>query len=179
MRRRCYEDRSAWNVRELARLGEGEIGAPAWLGERVTRRFVLGKKLEQVDPLVKKRRKSVASRRAGARRGTSATLPPGELSGLLDDVKATVLALLASLQAKEADLRKRLQVVDASAGVKTGLSDIRLFRHWADRTLRTVELLERGQQQGDLQTLLADLGEFADILHAHDAEQPPQPIEPQ
>ncbi len=128
----------------------------------------------------KNRRKPSASRRTGPPRTTSrVTLPPGELSGLLDDVKATVLALLASLQAKEAHLRKRLQTGEASAGVKTGLSDIRLFRHWADRTLRTVELLERGQQQGDLRALLADLGEFADILHAHDAEQPAQPIETQ
>ena len=106
-------------------------------------------------------------------------LPPGELTGLLDEVKATVLALLASLQAKEAHLRKRLRSTDATAGVKTGLSDIRLFRHWADRTLRTVQLLERGQQQGDLRALVAELGEFADILHAHDAEQPEQPVETQ
>ena len=101
-------------------------------------------------------------------------LPPGELTGLLDDVKATVIALLASLQVKEADLRKQMES-DPTAGVKTGLSDIRLFRHWADRTLRTVQLLERGQQQGDLHALVTELGEFADILHAHDAEQPDQP----
>ena len=109
-----------------------------------------------------------------ATRKVAAVLPPGELSGLLDDVKATILALLASLQDKEMHLRRRLRT-DATAGVKTGLSDIRLFRHWADRTLRTVQLLERGQQQGDLRTLVAELGEFADILHAHDAEQPDQP----
>jgi len=121
-------------------------------------------------------RRANAAKRAPGRSAAPPALPPGELTGLLDDVKATILALLASLQAKEAHLRKRLRT-DATAGVKTGLSDIRLFRHWADRTLRTVELLERGQQQGDLRTLVAELGEFADILHAHDAEQPPQPVE--
>ena len=105
--------------------------------------------------------------------GTEA-LPVGALAGLLDDVRATVLALLASLQAKEADLRRRLRT-GATAGVRTGLSDIRLFRHWADRTLRTIELLERGQQQGDLRMLRAELSEFADIVHAHDAEQSEQP----
>lgn len=101
-------------------------------------------------------------------------LPVGELAGLLDDVRATIIALLASLQAKEADLRRQLRT-GATAGVRTGLSDIRLFRHWADRTLRTIELLERGQQQGDLRALLAELSEFADILHAHDAEQGEHP----
>lgn len=105
------------------------------------------------------------------------TLPVGELAGLLDDVRATVIALLASLQAKEADLRRRLRT-GATAGVRTGLSDIRLFRHWADRTLRTIGLLERGHHRGDLRALLAELSEFTDIVHAHDAEQVEQlPLE--
>jgi hypothetical protein len=97
------------------------------------------------------------------------SLPPPELDGLLDDVKATVLALLASLQDKEFRLRQRLPN-GATRGVKTGLSDIRLLRHWAERTLRTLEVLERGRREGELGTLVAELGEFRDILHAHDAE---------
>ena len=80
-----------------------------------------------------------------------------------------MLALLASLQEKERNLRKQLRSA-ATPGVKTGLSDIRLLRHWADRTLRTIEVLERGQQRGDLRALLAELAEFGDIVHAHDAE---------
>ena len=95
--------------------------------------------------------------------------PPPELVGLLDNVKATVIALLASLQEKERGLRNQLKTA-ATPGVKTGLSDIRLLRHWADRTLRTIGVLERGRQDGDLRTLLAELSEFSDIVHAHDAE---------
>jgi hypothetical protein len=98
---------------------------------------------------------------------------PSELTGLLDNVKATVIVLLASLQEKERALRSRLRD-GGTAGVKTGLSDIRLLRHWADRTLRTIGMLERGQQSGDLRTLLAELSEFSDIVHAHDAEQDEQ-----
>ena len=97
-------------------------------------------------------------------------LPEVELVGLLDNVKATVIALLASLQAKERGLRKRSQT-DVTPGVKTGLSDIRLLRRWADRTLRTIQVLEHGNQDG-LRPLLEELGEFSDIVHAHDAEQP-------
>jgi hypothetical protein len=122
------------------------------------------------------KRRSQPSRATKRPTAALATLPPGELGGLLDDVKATIIALLASLQAKEADLRKRLRT-GATAGVRTGLSDIRLFRHWADRTLRTVMVLERGQQQGDLRKLVAELGEFSDLLHAHDAEQADEPLE--
>ncbi len=109
-------------------------------------------------------------RRVAASSAAPATtpLPPPELIGLLDGVKATVIALLASLQQKEHDLRLR---GGAIPGIRTGLSDIRLLRHWADRTLRTVEVLERGQRQGDLRRLVAELGEFSDIVHAHDAEQ--------
>ena len=54
--------------------------------------------------------------------------------------------------------------------MRTGLSDIRLLRHWATRTLRTLEVLELGHHQGDLRRLVAELGEFSDIVHAHDAE---------
>jgi hypothetical protein len=96
------------------------------------------------------------------------SLPPRELTGLLDDVKATVITLLASLQEKERGLRQRLRD-SATPGVKTGLSDIRLLRHWANRTLRTIGVLEQGQP-GELRTLLEDLTEFRDIVHAHDAE---------
>ena len=95
-------------------------------------------------------------------------LPADELAGLLDGVKATVLALLASLQEKERNLRRRLRF-ESTPGVRTGLSDIRLLRRWADRTLRTIALLERGRQRGDLHTLLAELAEFSDIVHVHDA----------
>jgi len=96
-------------------------------------------------------------------------MPPSELTGLLDSVKATVIALLASLQEKERGLRQQLGTA-ATPGVKTGLSDIRLLRRWADRTLQTIGVLERGQQDGDLRTLLAELDEFSEIVHAHDAE---------
>ena len=99
-------------------------------------------------------------------------LPPSELAGLLDGVKATVLALLASLQEKERNLRRRLRSAP-TPGVRTGLSDIRLLRRWAARTLRTIALLERGQQHGDLRVLLAELGEFSDIVHVHDADVTP------
>jgi hypothetical protein len=101
-----------------------------------------------------------------------AASPPTELAGILDNVKATVITLLASLQEKERGLRRKLRA-GATPGVRTGLSDIRLLRHWADRTLRTIEVLERGQQAGELRTLLAELSEFSDIVHAHDAESPP------
>lgn len=123
---------------------------------------------------MKRRRKdTTAGKRRRANDSASEpanALPSAELTGLLDNVKATVIALLASLRQKEYDLRERLRS-DATPGVRTGLSDIRLLRHWADRTLRTVEVLERGQHQGDLRQLVAELGEFSDIVHAHDAEQ--------
>jgi len=99
----------------------------------------------------------------------AAPLPPPELTGLLDDVKATVITLLASLQEKERGLRQQLRSA-ATPGVKTGLSDIRLLRRWADRTLQTIGVLERGRQDGDLRMLLAELAEFSEIVHAHDAE---------
>jgi len=88
---------------------------------------------------------------------------------LLDSVKATVIALLASLREKERGLRQQLGT-GATPGVRTGLSDIRLLRRWADRTLQTISVLERGQQDGDLRTLLSELAEFSEIGHAHDAE---------
>jgi len=96
-------------------------------------------------------------------------LPPGELAEILDGVKATVLALLASLQEKERNLRRHLRS-EATRGVRSGLSDIRLLRRWADRTLHTIALLEHGRERGDLQALLAELGEFSDIVHVHDAD---------
>ena len=96
-------------------------------------------------------------------------MPPSELTGLLDTVKATVIALMASLQEKERGLRQQLGT-GATPGVRTGLSDIRLLRRWADRTLQTISVLERGQQDGDLRTLLSELAEFSEIVHAHDAE---------
>lgn len=98
-----------------------------------------------------------------------APLPPKELAGILDDVKATVITLLASLQEKERGLRQQLRE-GPTPGVRTGLSDIRLLRHWANRTLKTIGVLERGHQAGELRTLLEDLSEFGDIVHAHDAE---------
>jgi hypothetical protein len=107
--------------------------------------------------------------RSAANSPDARALPPGELAGLLDGVKATVLALLASLQEKERNLRRRLRS-EATPGVRTGLSDIRLLRRWADRTLRTIALLEHGQERGDLDALLAELTEFSDILHVHDAD---------
>lgn len=114
-------------------------------------------------------KRSSPRRRHAGDAAAAAALPPPELDGLLDDVKATVLVLLASLQDKELHLRQRL-AERATPGVKTGLSDIRLLRHWAERTLRTLEVLERGRREGELGTLVAELGEFRDILHAHDAE---------
>jgi hypothetical protein len=129
--------------------------------------------VEPESPNLKSREKS--SRRQSRRHPPNvsskriAPAPPTELAGLLDNVKATVIALLASLQEKERGLRNQLKTA-ATPGVKTGLSDIRLLRHWADRTLRTIGVLERGRQDGDLRTLLAELSEFSDIVHAHDAE---------
>ena len=116
-------------------------------------------------------------RRAGKRRITlgrdcrlhSPRIRDGVLRGLLDTVKATVIALMASLQEKERGLRQQLGA-GATPGVRTGLSDIRLLRRWADRTLQTISVLERGQQDGDLRTLLSELAEFSEIVHAHDAE---------
>jgi len=120
---------------------------------------------------MKSPRKGAAVRkREGSGAGVAASLPSPELAALLDNVKATVIALLASLRDKERDLRERLRG-GATPGMRTGLSDIRLLRHWAERTLRTVEVLEHGQRRGDLRTLVAELGEFGDILHAHDAER--------
>jgi hypothetical protein len=133
--------------------------------------------VEPESAAVKSRKSARPRKRPAAERPVaSATLPAGELTGLLDDVKATVLALMASLAAKETDLRRQLGS-RPTAGVRTGLSDIRLLRHWADRTLRTVQLLDRGHQQGGLRALLAELDEFGDIIHAHDAEQADEPGE--
>lgn len=112
-------------------------------------------------------------RRRGAAAAADEAPPPTELAGILDNVKATVITLLASLQEKERGLHQQLRA-RPTPGVKTGLSDIRLLRRWANRTLRTIEVLDRGQQEGDLRRLLADLSEFGDIVHAHDAESGPE-----
>ena len=93
---------------------------------------------------------------------TSPSAPSAELGRLLDEVKATVLALLASLQDKERSLRD--QTSDPpSRGVTRGLSDIRALRRWADKTLHTIEILEKGQN-GELHALLEELGEFGEIV---------------
>lgn len=93
---------------------------------------------------------------------TTESVAAAELAGLLDEVKATVLALLASLQDKERSFRDR----DSKAvppGVTRGLSDIQALRRWADRTLQTIEVLEKGSS-GELHALLDELGEFREIL---------------
>ena len=115
----------------------------------------------------------VGKRRRGLAAAADEAPPATELAGILDNVKATVITLLASLQEKEQSLHRLLRT-RPTPGMKTGLSDIRLLRHWANRTLRTIEVLERGQQGGDLRRLLADLSEFGDIVHAHDAESGPE-----
>jgi hypothetical protein len=85
-----------------------------------------------------------------------------ELAGILDDVKATAIALLATLQDKERALREKER--DAPLpGVERGLSDIAILRRWADRTLHTIEVLEKGRS-GDLQTLLEELGQFRELV---------------
>ena len=119
----------------------------------------------------RRRPEASLAKRDAAPPAAPAPLPAAELAGLLDNVKATIIALLASLGDKERGLRRRPRS-ESTPGVKTGLSDIRLLRHWADRTLRTIQVLERGNQD-DLRPLLQELGEFSDIVHAHDAEQPP------
>ncbi len=118
------------------------------------------------DPRVNRTRKGP---RPATTKRAPVKLPPSELGSLLDGVRATVLTLLASLQQKELHLRESLRALP-TPGARTGLSDIRLLRHWANRTLRTLEVLERGHHGGDLRALVAELEEFSDIVHAHDAE---------
>src|SRR5687767_6950686 len=84
--------------------------------------------------------------RRGARAATTASQPPptpptvADAEGFvdaLDEVRATVIALLASLRAKEAVLRER-GGANPAPGVLAGLNDIGALRVWADRTLRTL-----------------------------------------
>lgn len=98
-------------------------------------------------------------------RRRSAPLPES-LAGVLDQVRATVLALLASLQMKERDLR-HLEATDPEGGARAGLSDIRALRSWADRTLQTLDVLGRGRRS-ELDVLLNELEEFQQILDAHE-----------
>lgn len=90
----------------------------------------------------------------------------------LDEVRATVIALLASISAKEAVLRERGGATPAP-GVLAGLNDIGALRVWADRTLRTLGVLAKGQT-GELSQLLKELGEFQELVDAASA-QPSSP----
>ncbi len=112
------------------------------------------------------RRASPKARKRPKNASTAAHVPSTELAGILDNVKATVLALGASLAEKERTLREKLHV-EPTEGAATGLVDVRMLRKWADRTLRTIEVLERGEP-GGLQELVAELGEFDEIVHAQD-----------
>jgi hypothetical protein len=89
-------------------------------------------------------------------------IPPSEIEGLLDQVKATAIALLAMLQEKEKTLCGHANSMP-TPGVARGLSDIRALRIWADRTLRTIQVLENGRA-GEIDKLLEELGEFAAIV---------------
>ena len=116
-----------------------------------------------------RKRSTNASSRAAKGERAKPVPPPSEIEGLLDDVKATTIALLASLQEKERDLRAR-----PAAGATRGLSDIAALRLWADRMLQTIGVLEHGRS-GELGALLDELGEFREILNRR---QPPIPDEP-
>jgi hypothetical protein len=110
------------------------------------------------------------------RRKTEEPLLPAvapEADGLvqaLDELRATVIALLASLRVKELDLRERAGAHPAP-GILAGLNDIGAIRLWADRTLRTIEVLSHGQT-GELGRLLEELGEFRELV---DSTVPPPP----
>ena len=97
------------------------------------------------------------------------------LDGLLDEVKATTIALLAGLREKERELRDR-GAEQPLPGVSRGLSDITALRRWADRTLNTIEALEEhGRTHGEIHELIDELGEFRTILRER---QPLVPSEP-
>ena len=100
------------------------------------------------------------------RREPQAETPPtrtdGALADTLDELRATVIALLASLRLKEQALREQGGAHPAP-GVLAGLSDIGAIRVWADRTLRTIEVLADGKT-GDLARLLEELGEFRELV---------------
>ena len=89
----------------------------------------------------------------------------------LDEVRATIIALLASLRVKELALRERAGAHPAP-GVLAGLNDIGAIRVWADRTLRTLEVLSKGQT-GELARLLEELGEFKALIEG--TASPPSP----
>jgi hypothetical protein len=99
------------------------------------------------------------------RRAPQAELPArtdGALADTLDELRATVIALLASLRVKEQALREQ-GGAHPSPGVLAGLSDIGAIRVWADRTLRTIEVLADGKI-GDVARLLEELGEFRELV---------------
>lgn len=96
------------------------------------------------------------------RHKTSTPGPSDELARLLDEVKATVIALLASLQEKERSFREK-EGGEIPPGVTRGLSDIRALRRWADKTLHSIEILETGKS-GKLHELLEELGQFEEIV---------------
>ena len=121
--------------------------------------------------------------RRGTRAATESSEPPptppsvADAEGFveaLDEVRATVIALLASISAKEAVLRERGGATPAP-GVLAGLNDIGALRVWADRTLRTLGVLATGQT-GELSQLLKELGEFQDLVEA--ASTPPSATPP-
>ena len=119
--------------------------------------------------------------RRGSRSATeSPPIPPtvADAEGFveaLDEVRATVIALLASIRP-----RKRCSASAAARipapGVLAGFNDIGALRVWADRTLRTLGVLETGQT-GELSQLLKELGEFQELVEAASA-QPPSPPPP-
>jgi hypothetical protein len=115
--------------------------------------------------------------RRGTRAATESSAPPpvpptvADAEGFveaLDEVRATVIALLASLRAKEAVLRER-GGANPTPGVLAGLNDIGALRVWADRTLRTLGVLATGQT-GELSQLLKELGEFQELVEAASAQ---------
>lgn len=85
-----------------------------------------------------------------------------ELAETLDEVRATILALTAALAEKERAFRER-GGAHPSQGLLTGLSDIGALRAWADRTLRSIDVLSKGRS-GELAKLLDELGEFEEIV---------------
>ena len=95
-----------------------------------------------------------------------------ELTGLLDSLKATVIALLASLKDKERVFRASMER-QPTDGVRTGLEDIHTLRRWAEKTYNTIEVLEKCEP-GRLGMLLEELGEFERILHAQDTAADPR-----
>lgn len=106
--------------------------------------------------------KRASPRRRAPAAESPATRTDGALADTLDELRATVIALLASLRVKEQALREQ-GGAHPSPGVLAGLSDIGAIRVWADRTLRTLEILAEGQT-GELARLLEELGEFRELL---------------